>query len=395
MIRKHKTSINQFLTGKLGLTLKSFRWSWDASNPGVVVMKLWEGNRDAKNKDRIEVWEPPPWEKPSTAARNERRESIDRIWAGAQAFAVIRAGNGRQDADPYQYDGDFLYRITRIEADRDDHKFAVLGQGVTIDEFLARPIDSRRLKIQASDLETLLRALGTLTVVTKNKDSEVEANFRPRPGHPTDMLDGKWTGEPKRMVPGRGFVLHLVEREKTIWLGEYRGCMPETGSRNSLIVGNAQCFEVPDLDLSSPDQSNLRQVLKQPGAVTYSYFGPKDWAEDEGDQHEVSGSLQGLTYRIAEVMQRLHQAAFRRAVFGKHGHRCIVTGCEAAELVEAAHLNGRSWVEGQNSADDGIPLRVDIHRAYDAGLIRLDERNRISYIADHLLGQYGHFRVEP
>jgi hypothetical protein len=89
------------------------------------------------------------------------------------------------------------------------------------------------------------------------------------------------------------------------------------------------------------------------------------------------------------VPVRPEQAAFRRALFERFDGRCALTGCAVAELLDAAHLPGREWVLGHNTADDGILLRTDLHRALDTGLIRLDDDLNIVWVDPCVLDLYG------
>lgn len=96
---------------------------------------------------------------------------------------------------------------------------------------------------------------------------------------------------------------------------------------------------------------------------------------------------------MAWVRQRIEQAAFRERVFELHGKRCKVTGCRVLTLLEAAHLKGRDWMQGNNDGSDGIPLRVDIHRAYDAGLLTLNEQHQLAWLHDDLMDEYSKYHV--
>lgn len=71
---------------------------------------------------------------------------------------------------------------------------------------------------------------------------------------------------------------------------------------------------------------------------------------------------------VSKRLQRPYQAAFRQTVGQAYGWRCAITGCDEASVLEAAHLRG--WQKG-NSANDGILLRVDLHRLLDAGLLTI------------------------
>ena len=48
-----------------------------------------------------------------------------------------------------------------------------------------------------------------------------------------------------------------------------------------------------------------------------------------------------------------------------YGGRCAVTGCDAEQMLDAAHL--RSW----RIDDAGVLLRADIHRMIDGGLAEI------------------------
>lgn len=246
------------------------------------------------------------------------------------------------------------------------------------------------INITAADLLSLLGSLGAPGVITKNTRPESEQNYRRRPRHAGEMLDGFWPRQPARVTPGVGFALHLVERHNEVWLGDYLGTVGEDGGQFSLVVGDAQRFHVVDLDFRKPGQQRLKEILKQPGAVIYSYVDPAQ-VDAAADQNTVHATPDGPAFKMTQVKQRLCQRAFRNAVFARHGKRCVVTDCAVEGLLEAAHLRGRDWQAGENAGDDGIPLRVDIHRAYDQGLITLDENHQIRFLHPDLLLQYGRY----
>lgn len=85
--------------------------------------------------------------------------------------------------------------------------------------------------------------------------------------------------------------------------------------------------------------------------------------------------------RLAVTWQRPKQAKFRREVFALYGARCIVTGCEALKALEAAHILAISD-KGTDDPWNGIPLRADIHRLFDAGRMILSGDNWIISILE-------------
>lgn len=387
-VTKHRESINEFMRGTLKLRITNIVWSFDATaDDGVVVMKLWQKDRQTlpNGTERIGVWRPVPAEEVKLG-RKERLHNVQRLKAGETTFAIVRGFPDSHDKAPFVYENDRLYKLGRVEVDPNGTEYAIVERVVSIDEFLNRDAT----EVSAFELSSLLATLGAPVVLTKNNKPDAEKNYRVRPGHPGDMLDGFWTGQPAAVEPGAAFALHLVERNQEVWIGDYLGAIEDAGSRFSLIVGNVQHFKVTDLDLANPAQQRLRDALRQPGAVTYSYIDSSHW-----DGYELTGSArapEGPAYKMAQVKRRLHQQVFRTKVFSRYGKACVVTGCDVEELLEAAHLAGSRWQDGDNDAQHGIPLRVDIHRAYDKGLLTLDQNHRIVDLDPALEQHYGQYR---
>lgn len=182
---------------------------------------------------------------------------------------------------------------------------------------------------------------------------------------------------------------HLISREtrsaqqfQTLCSGAVK-----IGSPGQKVVGRNS----RRLNLNDPQQTKLKAILRKDGPVSYSYFDSP--ATDAATNDDTIGSaLAGPVFKMSQVKQWLQQQSFRSKVFARHGKQCVVTKCKVEALLEAAHLHGRVWHAGDNTGDDGIPLRVDIHRAYDHRLITVDDEHRVSGIAPELLEQYGQYR---
>ena len=68
--------------------------------------------------------------------------------------------------------------------------------------------------------------------------------------------------------------------------------------------------------------------------------------------------------------ERKGQAAFRRDILKLYENSCAVTEISQKEVLEAAHIQG--YVnEESNNVQNGICLRVDIHKLFDNGLISI------------------------
>jgi Rad3-related DNA helicase len=73
--------------------------------------------------------------------------------------------------------------------------------------------------------------------------------------------------------------------------------------------------------------------------------------------------------RTAVIEVRTAQGAFRRRMFDRWGGRCVVTGCDVPEMLDAAHADAKGgW---RTNHTEGWLLRADLHRAHDAGLLQL------------------------
>lgn len=80
----------------------------------------------------------------------------------------------------------------------------------------------------------------------------------------------------------------------------------------------------------------------------------------------------------ASVLARPGQAKFRTDVMLAHAKKCLVTGEAMPEVLEAAHVipvnNG-----GKDEVSNGLCLRVDIHRLFDSGNLRVSSDGSITF----------------
>ncbi len=70
------------------------------------------------------------------------------------------------------------------------------------------------------------------------------------------------------------------------------------------------------------------------------------------------------------VLARPGQAKFRNAVLKAYSNRCFLTGESIGEILEAAHIIPVTH-GGVDKSDNGLCLRVDVHRLFDSGHIRI------------------------
>ena len=80
----------------------------------------------------------------------------------------------------------------------------------------------------------------------------------------------------------------------------------------------------------------------------------------------------------ASIISRPRQAQFRQEVLAAYRGKCLLTGEHIQEVLEAAHI-----VPVPHGGDDippnGVCLRVDIHRLFDSGNIRIEPGGNLRF----------------
>lgn len=97
----------------------------------------------------------------------------------------------------------------------------------------------------------------------------------------------------------------------------------------------------------------------------------------EAPQQQALEHLSAERQRIVTEVSRLSRAAdFRHRVLFAYGNRCAVTRVQL-RLVDAAHILPVGAPGSSDLVSNGIALSPTYHRAFDAGLIYLDEQHRM------------------
>jgi hypothetical protein len=90
--------------------------------------------------------------------------------------------------------------------------------------------------------------------------------------------------------------------------------------------------------------------------------------------------------RVArEVVARRGQSTFRAALVAAYLGRCAVTGCNALQVLEAAHLRPYRG-PSSNLVTNGLLLRADIHSLLDQQLLAPEPDSRTIQISKQLIG---------
>jgi putative restriction endonuclease len=138
-----------------------------------------------------------------------------------------------------------------------------------------------------------------------------------------------------------------------------------------LVLSSPEFY--PDDAFIDPDEAGLPMAIT---VVKHKYFDHDANATSAAQpapqqDFELVGDDES-PHKLTTRKDRLGAGAFRDSLLSAYGGACCVTGETSAEVLEAAHIE--PYVNaGSNHVQNGLLLRVDIHRLFDAGLLTLDD----------------------
>ena len=119
--------------------------------------------------------------------------------------------------------------------------------------------------------------------------------------------------------------------------------------------------------MSADHASSIAASLRK-----YGYVGSSGVAEVRRWLRSQGPHIDTVVVALAKTAGRAsrpNQRGFRRALLEAYGGRCAITGCDVAEVLEAAHI--ADW-RSENDPGAGILLRADLHRLLERGLLVID-----------------------
>jgi len=86
---------------------------------------------------------------------------------------------------------------------------------------------------------------------------------------------------------------------------------------------------------------------------------------------DIKSILDARVRVVAQIVRRRGQPEFRRRLLEAYQFRCAVTGFDAVEALEAAHITPYRG-PNSNRVENGLLLRADVHTLFDIGLLAVD-----------------------
>lgn len=93
---------------------------------------------------------------------------------------------------------------------------------------------------------------------------------------------------------------------------------------------------------------------------------------------------------LRNIYLRRGQPAFRRRLLAAYDGRCVVTGCNVVDALEAAHITPYS-ADGEYSTSNGLLMRADIHTLFDLHLLSICPATNEVLLNPRLRSAYGQF----
>jgi hypothetical protein len=139
----------------------------------------------------------------------------------------------------------------------------------------------------------------------------------------------------------------------------------------------------------SPDSARLLDALLESPATPR--LAEEVVLDEEIEQPFDPDALEDERRRAtANVVQRLGEPEFRRALIAAYKGRCAISGCDVEPALQAAHIIPYMGPQS-NRCSNGLLLRADLHNLFDLGLLAIDPDSLTVCLAPSLTGScYAH-----
>lgn len=175
-------------------------------------------------------------------------------------------------------------------------------------------------------------------------------------------------------------VIYPSDKSKN-WTDKVSGKLISMELRESLVKrlrnGSPQAWEITEKGvqyLIDKQPDTLKRIEKENQKYYPSLSRDNSYFDaqviKEIDEYEPSNPEEARQYVNRAILMRRGQSAFREKLLRKYGC-CLITGCDAKEALEAAHIKAFAS-GGRNHLSNGLLLRADIHTLFDLGRISID-----------------------
>lgn len=105
----------------------------------------------------------------------------------------------------------------------------------------------------------------------------------------------------------------------------------------------------------------------------------------ESRSFDPAGIIDSRRRVLAQIVRRRGQQEFRERLLAAYNGRCAITGCDAIDALEAAHIVPYQG-DVTNRSQNGLLLRADIHTLFDLYLIGVMPNTLTVVVSEKLKG---------
>ena len=138
---------------------------------------------------------------------------------------------------------------------------------------------------------------------------------------------------------------------------------------------------------SRSDGSRAARRRRQPRdrkPPTQSPQSPRPTLRDVLGEHFDPSLIDDERERVvATIVRRRGQDKFRATLIETYGGRCVITGDDVVDALEAAHIIPYKGAKSHHPGN-GLLLRADLHTLFDLGLLTIDTKTMTVMIAPEL-----------
>lgn len=195
-----------------------------------------------------------------------------------------------------------------------------------------------------------------------------------------------WATAAGAVLEAAGKSLHYKEITKLII---EQGLFPTKGETPSQTLNYTLNKEIREQGESSrfvrvrPGVFDLKTINHNSPAEIEELAAAQERAEAEGDFNPPESDKDAKKRQFRLIVLRQGQPEFRKNLLKAYNYRCAITGCNAQEALEAAHIRAYSET-GNNHPSNGLLLRADLHILFDLNLISIEPETMTVHIVPKL-----------
>jgi hypothetical protein len=195
--------------------------------------------------------------------------------------------------------------------------------------------------------------------------------------------------------------LPLQRKGNPLWQMDYHGIAKEYyGTHPKLPPGTPKehvaHVKKAVLSVLKKQLEDLGQSSSAGSAVEQALAAAEDEVKQEAAAEPPPADDYDARQRVLrQIVRRRGQPKFRSTLMTAYSGRCAVTGYEAGDALEAAHIRPYKGPES-NTLSNGLLLRADIHTLLDLKLLAINPQNREIAVSQLLSAtQYGSLSGQP